>query len=100
VNHGRTDGNQVSIVKTLLAFGASVQSLTSVGGGCPDLEVGWQGVNYLFEIKRDAKKKLLPSQIAWRNAWKGRVYRINNAFDALIIIGVGFDAAMRATGRK
>ncbi|HJP47915.1 hypothetical protein [Acinetobacter venetianus] len=41
----KIDANQTEIVKALRKFGASVQSLASTGKGCPDLLVGFRGMN-------------------------------------------------------
>ena len=47
----KIDANQTEIVKALRQVGASVQSLASTGKGCPDLLVGFRGVNWLLEVK-------------------------------------------------
>lgn len=44
----RTDGNQAEIVRALRSAGATVQTLHTVGKGCPDLVVGFRGNNYGF----------------------------------------------------
>ena len=53
----KIDANQTEIVKALRQVGASVQSLASTGKGCPDLLVGFRGVNWLLEIKDGQKVK-------------------------------------------
>lgn len=87
---GRIDGNQNTIVKQLRAMGASVQSLASVGNGCPDLLVGFRGINYLFEIKDGRKspsrRKLTPDEILFAETWKGRVFVINSIDEILKIL--------------
>ena len=47
----RVDANQPVIVAALRAIGATVQHLHAVGQGCPDILVGYDGVNFLMEIK-------------------------------------------------
>ena len=47
----KVDDNQAEIVATLRYVGCSVTSLASIGRGCPDIVVGYNGVNYLLEIK-------------------------------------------------
>ena len=47
---GRVDNNHTAIVLALRAIGATVQSLASVSGGCPDLVVGYHGRNVLLEV--------------------------------------------------
>ena len=55
-HQGRTDGNQQAVIDALRDEGASVQSLASVGDGCPDLVVGARGVTYLAEVKDGEKQ--------------------------------------------
>ncbi len=45
------DRNQPEIVAALRAAGATVEYLHAVGGGCPDLLVGYRGANYVLEVK-------------------------------------------------
>ena len=74
-HQGRVDGNQKSIVDALRAEGASVQSLASVGAGCPDLAVGLAGQTFLVEIKNGEKypsdRTLTPDQTRWVCQWNG-----------------------------
>ena len=72
---GRRDENHKAIVEGLRQYGATVQDLGDVGGGCPDILVGWRGRNYLIEIKRDSKAKLNKTQENWHAGWKGSVYK-------------------------
>lgn len=85
------DANQPSIVGYLRAIGASVTPLHRVGQGCPDLAVGYQGVNYLIEVKDGdkppSKRALTDPQKAWHSAWRGQVGIANNIEEALEIIG-------------
>ena len=72
----RIDENQPGIVKALVDMGASVQLLHAVGGGCPDLLIGWKHKNFLIEIKNPKKPKadqrLTPQQVYWHNGWAGK----------------------------
>lgn len=72
---GRVDGTQTAIVAALRKLGATVQSLADVGGGCPDLVVGWRGVNHLVEVKdgslAPSKRKLTPDEEKWHATWRG-----------------------------
>lgn len=85
--HPRLDANQEEIVKMLRDIGCSVQSLASVGGGCPDLLVGFGRQNYVFECKDGSKspsqRKLTPAQINWHENWRGKVHVIEDIHDAL-----------------
>lgn len=88
----KVDLNQMEIVATLRKIGATVQSLATVGNGCPDLLVGFRGINYLMEIKDGEKvpsaQKLNPDQIKWHDKWCGEVCvvtSIDEAFEVLRI---------------
>jgi hypothetical protein len=66
--------------------GATVQSIASVGKGCPDILVGFRGWNYVMEIKtKDGK--LTPMELTWHRAWAGRIYIVRDVETALIVIG-------------
>ena len=76
----RVDKNQPQIVKAFRQMGCTVQHLHMVGKGCPDILVGYGGKNYLFEIKKAAKrkttdpsKKLTPDERIWHTVWRGQV---------------------------
>lgn len=92
--HGRTDGNQARIVKALLDVGFSVQLLSAVGDGCPDIAVGARCRNFFFEIKDPEAQKsdraLRPTQKKWHGAWKGQVAKIETVEEALEIIQRAF----------
>ncbi len=74
----RTDGNQTELVDALRAIGVSVQSLASVGNGCPDLLCGVNGFNFLIEVKDPKqdpdKRKLNNNQKVWHRDWKGKAH--------------------------
>jgi len=65
----RRDANQRKIVETLRKLGASVVITADVGGGFPDLVVGWRGQTYLVEVKN--RSKLRSSQKKFREMWTG-----------------------------
>lgn len=71
----RTDRNQAEIVEALRRCGASVQSLASVGGGVPDLLVGFKGQTLLIEVKDGQKppsgRELTQDQAEWFFDWQG-----------------------------
>ena len=66
----KVDSNQAQIIADLKKNGVSVLNLSRVGGGCPDILVGWQGKNILIEIKT-AKGNLNDLQIEFFEQWKG-----------------------------
>ena len=88
----KIDDNQTVIVKALRAIGASVQSLATIGGGCPDLVVGYRGVNYLLEIKDGSKppskRKLTPDEREFIDNWRGKVSVVNSINDAIKAVAV------------
>lgn len=73
----KIDANQNEIVEFLRKQGATVQILSSVGKGCPDILVGFNGKNLLMEIKDGSKTasqtKLTSDQVKWHSEWRGDV---------------------------
>lgn len=84
--HGKIDGNQKYIVKSLRDMGATVESLADLGGGRPDILVGFRGKNYLFEIKKDEKETLTDDQEKWHLEWNGEVFTIYNFVQAMRVL--------------
>jgi hypothetical protein len=82
----RVDSNQAEIVDALKRAGCTVQPLTAVGSGCPDLLVSRAGVNYLLELKADSELAAL--QIAWINAWNAKVHVVRSVDEALAAVGL------------
>ena len=86
----KVDANQKQIVSQLRRIGASVQSLATIGSGCPDLLIGFQGKNYLVELKDGSKtksqKKLTPDEEIWIATWRGQVIRCENIDEILKLI--------------
>lgn len=91
-----TDANQSAIVDALRKAGASVQSLSAVGAGCPDLLVGFRGRNWLMEVKllpargrvKPSEARLNPAQKRWTVCWRGEVALVRSVDDALAVIGL------------
>lgn len=83
----KVDANQQAIIETLRQIGASVQPLHNVGQGCPDLMVGYRGINYLMEIKANDGKTLTPDQLVWHGDWRGTVFVVHSVDEALQTIG-------------
>ena len=85
----RVDSNQPEIVADLRKVGATVLLLHEVGHGCPDILVGFRGVNYLIEIKSSVFAVLNPVQLEWHNSlWRGQVAVVCTSEEALHIIGL------------
>jgi hypothetical protein len=87
----RVDDNQAAVVKRLRQFGASVQVLSSVGKGVPDLLVGFRGKNFLLEVKDGRKppsaRKLTEDEGAWHASWFGAVAIVESEDEAMRAIG-------------
>lgn len=94
VRRAKRDANHAAIVKALKAAGRSVLDLSAVGGGCPDILVGWGGMwSVLLEIKCPRKEggedKLSDKQVDWHKAWRGgRVVVVRSVREALEATGV------------
>ena len=84
----RADANQAAIVLALRKLGYSVQHLHTVGSGCPDIVVGHEGKNYLFEIKTRGGK-LTQDEAIFFEVWRGQVNVIYTVDDALAIMQKG-----------
>lgn len=86
----RVDANQAAIVSALRNVGASVQILSEVGKGCPDLLVGWRGINLLFECKDGSKPpskiKLTPDELEWHSTWMGQVTVVVSPSEAVAML--------------
>lgn len=86
----RIDDNQREIVKAFRDMGATVQILSAIGKGCPDLLLGWRGQNYLIEIKNGKKppsgQRLTEHEQKFFDSWKGQVCIINSIDNAVLFI--------------
>lgn len=88
MRHGKVDANQEEIVDAFRRGGASVLSLADMGQGCPDLLVGYQGKNYLVEVKTP-EGALNAYQVQWHNLfWNGQVCIVRTVDEALKLLGV------------
>lgn len=79
----RTDKNQKEIVAALREVGASVQHLHALAKGCPDILVGFQGRNYLMEIKNGPRGRLTTDQERFFQEWQGQVVVVRNIEEAI-----------------
>lgn len=82
---GRVDANHMEIMAALRTVGCTVQSLASVGEGCPDLLVGCNGQNVLLEVK-GVKGAKTPEQWSWHADWQGRVRIVRSAKEAIAVV--------------
>lgn len=75
---GNPDRNQGALVESLRQIpGVTVAITSGVGGGFPDLVVGYRNRNFAFEIKDPAKppsaRKLTEQEESFHSAWTGQV---------------------------
>lgn len=76
----RTDRTQESIINVLIKAGFSVHDTSRVGGGFPDLVVGYGGETFLIECKDyETGWKYTKAQIKFRSVWIGHVETIESA---------------------
>ncbi len=96
----KVDRNQPEIVGALRAVGASVEPLHAVGKGCPDLLVGFRGVNHLLEVKDGSlppsARKLTEAQQQWHPSWRGNVVVVKSVDEAMKAIGVDSYSGLHA----
>ena len=89
----KVDRNQSEIVGMLRTVGCTVQLLHKVGGGCPDLLVGYHGQNFMLEVKDGelppSGRKLTLPQDVWHSGWRGHVAVVKDVREALDAIGIG-----------
>jgi hypothetical protein len=80
--YARLDANQKAVVTALRKIGCSVQSLASVGDGCPDLLVGWHARNFLMEVKDGSKppsaRRLTEDEADWFERWNGQAVTVES----------------------
>lgn len=91
----RKDKNHAQIVDALKAFGATVADTSALGGGIPDLLVGYKGVNVWIEVK-DGQGSLTDDQVEFSARWRGASVKVcRTVDDALRAVGVLQDKAPR-----
>ena len=92
----RIDSNQNEIVKHLRDHGASVQILSMVGKGCPDILVGYTNAggvqrNIVMEIKDGEKppsqQRLTPDEEKWFERWQGECAVVNSTYAVDLVMG-------------
>ncbi len=86
----KVDANHQEIVQTLRSVGATVQSLATVGHGCPDLLVGWNGKTILMEVKDGEKspsaRRLTEEQIKWHSEWMGGALLVVDSSESALFV--------------
>jgi len=94
----RIDDNQNEVVSQLRSVpGLKVAITSGMGHGFPDLVLGWQGVNYLIELKDGSKppskRKLTKDEKKFHAQWAGQIDVALTFEDCLRIIGVSTERA-------
>lgn len=83
----KVDKNQSEIVKAFKALGASVFDASHIGGGFPDLVIGYRHTTVLVEIKSSEKAAFTDPQLKFMENWKGSsVSRINDVDGAITLL--------------
>lgn len=86
----KVDQNQKEIVKALRDVGASVQILSAVGKGCPDILVSYQGLMFTVEIKDGTKslsaQALTQAEQEWHAEWKESPVFILNSVENIPVM--------------
>ena len=82
----RVDANQPAIVRALRDIGASVTVTAGLGDGTPDILCGYNGVNYLFEVKATKRSKLTDDERTWHADWQGTVHIVTSPEQAIEIV--------------
>jgi hypothetical protein len=87
----RTDRNHAEIINALRKIpNLSVFSTHEVGKGFPDIVIGYNGVNYLIEIKDGNKppsaRKLTDAELQFHSNWKGQIKIVNNLDEVLNLL--------------
>jgi len=80
----KVDRNQSQIVAALRDIGASVEPIHALGGGVPDLLVGFRGRTLLMEVKTD-DGRLTPQQVKFHQSWRGQTAIVRSIDEALMI---------------
>jgi len=81
----RTDDNHREVIDELRKTmpEVTVFDASGAGNGFPDVVLGWNGRNYLFEIKDPAKvpsaRSLTDKQKEFHEGWQGQVHVVHSA---------------------
>jgi hypothetical protein len=83
----RVDTTHPEIVAALRGVGAHVQSLASVGHGCPDVLCSFRMRWYVLELKSPGGR-LTPDECAFIQAARAQVHVVDSVESALEAIGL------------
>jgi hypothetical protein len=82
---GRVDLTQADTVKRLRQIGASVAVTSQLGGGFPDLVVGFRGRTFLLEMKT-GNEPLTEVEKTFHAKWAGHLVIARTAEEAQIAV--------------
>lgn len=95
------DRNHADVVNALEAIGAKVQSLAPMGGGVPDLLVGYHEVNVLLEVKDGnappSARMMTKAEKEWHTTWPGQCYVAYSPQEAQEVV---IEVALRWKGKR
>ena len=83
----KVDKNQKELCDYAKSIGVSVCYLHAVGSGVPDIILGYDGINYLCEIKTQTGK-LNELQVKWFEDWSGQCTVIRTKEDIRNLVGL------------
>lgn len=90
--NARKDANQDEIVKFARSIGAKVAITHQLGGGFPDIVVGYHEFNYMIEIKDGSqppsKRKLTDDEEQFHSEWKGQIDIVKNTDELQCLLGL------------
>jgi len=81
----KVDNNQNEVVNKLRDLGFSVGLTHTVGNGFPDFVVGFDGINFLVELKSNGN--LTKHEVQFFSSWLGQVnkcYTVDDILDSLL----------------
>lgn len=91
MQYSRRDLNHAEIRDALrcVCGAESVRDTADLGGGFPDLVVGWKGRTYMFEVKSSPKAKFRADQVTGMRAWRGDAWiRVESVIEAFAALGI------------
>jgi hypothetical protein len=90
VQRCRLDGNHTAVMAALRNAGMTPLSLAAVGSGCPDILVGWRGINVLLEVKDGEKppsaRALTVAEQEFHDTWPGQVVVVDSPEAAVLAV--------------
>ena len=102
----KVDANHSEIVAAFRQMSCSVQDLSRVGEGCPDLLVGFRGAHgeicVAVEVKDGSRppsgRKLNARQMIWFNSWQGAAEVVESVEQVAELVN-SYRRGSRAKGR-